>query len=33
MLMIEDAEGWYRLPPEFPNIPLSFSLKATKVRS
>ncbi|HKD74988.1 MAG TPA: class I SAM-dependent methyltransferase [Ktedonobacterales bacterium] len=31
--MIQDAEGWYRLPSGLPGIPLSFSIKATKAGS
>jgi SAM-dependent methyltransferase len=29
--MITDEQGYWRLPPEYPPFPLSFSLKATKV--
>jgi SAM-dependent methyltransferase len=28
--MVQDAEGWWRLPPEYPQLPLSFALHATK---
>jgi SAM-dependent methyltransferase len=28
--MTRDEDGWYRLPPGFPRLPLSFSIKATK---
>lgn len=28
--MIQDAEGWWRLPDKFPKLPLMFSLKAIK---
>jgi ubiquinone/menaquinone biosynthesis C-methylase UbiE len=29
--MRKDPDGWYRLPPEFPEIPLLFSVKATRL--
>lgn len=28
--MLQDAEGWWRLPEKFPKLPLMFSLKAIK---
>ena len=28
--MIQDSEGWWRLPERFPKLPLMFSLKAVK---
>jgi SAM-dependent methyltransferase len=28
--LVEDGQGYWQLPPEFPPFPLSFSLKATK---
>jgi SAM-dependent methyltransferase len=31
--MEQDAEGWWRLPARFPQLPLMFSLKARKSRS
>jgi SAM-dependent methyltransferase len=30
--LVNDAQGYWRLPPEYPPFPLSFSLKATKGR-
>ena len=28
--LVSDEQGYWRLPPEYPSLPLSFSLKATK---